>query len=604
MYAAAPSGSEALKSITKVKTMDFHKLLRCLLVALCASVVLAACGGGGSDSGGGGNNNVTVPNVVGSTQAAATTAITGAGLTVGTTTQASSSTVAAGNVISQSPAAGASVASGSAVNLTISTGPAQVQVPNVVGATQAAATTTITGAGLTVGSVAMQASNTVAAGSVISQSPTAGTMVANGSAVNLTVSSGPGTVAVPDVVGHTQADATTAITAAGLIVGTVTQASSASVAKGSVISSAPAAGTQVAPGSSVDLTVSSGPTPQYAYASNNALDASSNGVISGYNVGADGGLTALAAPTLVPGVTGFGAIKVDPSKKYVYVVNSGTDTTVGRGVYGFAIGADGSLTATPNSPYQTDHLPVSLAFDSGGTHLYVSNQQDHSISAFTINPATGELTELSDSPYALVHGHLPAELAVHGNFLYVAVTNPSAVEVFSINASTGALTEGVTGSPFGTDQNPFALAINPQGTVLYTVALPGGGSTRYISAFTIAADGTLTGNVNNPVIDVARNYIAFDPSGKFLLVTESAGIDVYQYDQGTGDAGSPVSGSPFAAGTNPVSFAVDASSHVYVGNDGSANVSQYTLNGTTGALGPITGSPVAAGTNPDYVAVQ
>ena len=581
--------------------MDFHKLRRCLLLAICASVALAACGGGGS-SGGGGNNNVTVPNVVGSTQAAATTAITGAGLTVGTTTQASSSSVAAGNVISQSPAAGASVASGSAVNLTISTGPAQVQVPNVVGATQAAATTTITGAGLTVGSVAMQASNTVAAGSVISQSPTAGTMVANGSAVNLTVSSGPGTVAVPDVVGHTQADATTAITAAGLIVGTVTQASSASVAKGSVISSAPAAGTQVAPGSSVDLTVSSGPTPQYAYASNNALDASSNGVISGYSVGADGGLTPLAAPTLVPGATGFGEVKIDPSKKYLYVVNSGTDSTVGSGVYGFAIGADGSLTATPNSPYQTDHLPVSLAFDTSGTYLYVSNQQDHSISAFTINPATGELSPLAT--YTLVHGHLPAQLAVHGNFLYVAVTNPSAVEVFSINASTGVLTEGVTGSPFGTDQGPFAVAINPQGTVLYTVAPGVGPNSRYISAFTIAADGTLAGNMNNPVIDVARNYVAFDPSGKFLLVTQQAGIDVYQYDQVTGDAGSPVSGSTFAAGNNPVSFAVDASSHVYVGNDGSANVSQYTLDSTTGALSPITGSPVAAGTNPDYVAVQ
>ncbi|NLF59459.1 MAG: PASTA domain-containing protein, partial [Candidatus Hydrogenedens sp.] len=43
----------------------------------------------------------TVPNVVGQSQAAAQTAITGAGLTVGTVTQQYSGTVAAGNVISQ-----------------------------------------------------------------------------------------------------------------------------------------------------------------------------------------------------------------------------------------------------------------------------------------------------------------------------------------------------------------------------------------------------------------------------------------------------------------------------------------------------------------------
>ncbi|MGD1062685.1 MAG: SBBP repeat-containing protein, partial [Terracidiphilus sp.] len=94
---------------------------------------------------------VSVPNVVGDTQAVATTAITGAGLVVGTVTTASSPTVASGSVISESPVAGTSVNSGSAVNLVVSTGPAQVTVPNVVGVSQAVATTAITGAGLVVG---------------------------------------------------------------------------------------------------------------------------------------------------------------------------------------------------------------------------------------------------------------------------------------------------------------------------------------------------------------------------------------------------------------------------------------------------------------------
>jgi beta-lactam-binding protein with PASTA domain len=203
---------------------------------------------------------ISVPNVVGQTQAAATTALTNAGLVLGTVTTTASPTVAAGSVISQSPTAGTNVSSGSAVNLVVSSGSAQISVPNVVGQTQAAATTALTNAGLVLGTVTTAASPTVAAGSVISQSPTAGTNVNSSSAVNLVVSSGPAQISVPNVVGQTQANATSAITSAGLVLGTVTTAASPTVAAGSVISQSPVAGTNVNSGSAVALVVSSGPS--------------------------------------------------------------------------------------------------------------------------------------------------------------------------------------------------------------------------------------------------------------------------------------------------------------------------------------------------------
>jgi hypothetical protein len=67
--------------------------------------------------------NLLVPNVVGLSQAAATTAITNAGLVLGTVSTANSNSVSTGNVISQSPVSGSSVAPNSAVNLTVSLGP-------------------------------------------------------------------------------------------------------------------------------------------------------------------------------------------------------------------------------------------------------------------------------------------------------------------------------------------------------------------------------------------------------------------------------------------------------------------------------------------------
>src|SRR5271170_3948416 len=86
---------------------------------IALSMALTNCSSCSSNSGG---MAVTVPNVVGDTQAAATSAITGASLVVGTVTMASSATVAVGNVISQMPVAGTSVAGGSAVSLTVSSG--------------------------------------------------------------------------------------------------------------------------------------------------------------------------------------------------------------------------------------------------------------------------------------------------------------------------------------------------------------------------------------------------------------------------------------------------------------------------------------------------
>src|SRR5262249_30187625 len=180
---------------------------------------------------------------------------------VGTITTQSSTTVAKDLIISQTPAAGASVAPGSAVALVVPSGPPPVTVPDVTNITQAAATTILNGANLAVGTVTTQSSTTVAKDLIISQTPVAGASVAPGSAVALVISSGPPPVTVPDVTNKTQAAATTILNASNLVVGTITTQSSTTVAKDLIISQTPAAGASVAPGSAVALVISSGPPP-------------------------------------------------------------------------------------------------------------------------------------------------------------------------------------------------------------------------------------------------------------------------------------------------------------------------------------------------------
>jgi beta-lactam-binding protein with PASTA domain len=133
-----------------------------------------------------------------------------------------------------------------------------VAVPNVVGLTQSSAQEAITTAGLTMGVITQAYSATVPAGSVISQNPAAGSSVPPGSAVDLVVSRGNQPVTVPNVVGKPETPARRVITRAGLVVGNVTRAFSTTVAKGSVISQNPAAGTSALPGTAVDLVVSKG----------------------------------------------------------------------------------------------------------------------------------------------------------------------------------------------------------------------------------------------------------------------------------------------------------------------------------------------------------
>jgi beta-lactam-binding protein with PASTA domain len=207
-----------------------------------------------------------VPQVLGLTQAAATTAIRNAGLRVGAVTFANSTTAKIGTVASQSPRAGITLAPNSPVDLVISLGtitPLVVGLPTGSALDRGFAENAIVEAGLVVGSVTQVASATVAPGVVISQDPVDGLTVDVGTAINLVVSSGPPPVTVLNVVGQTQAAATAALTGQGLTV-SVTFSASTTVQAGLVISQTPTGGQSVAGGSNVALVVSTGTAPVVA----------------------------------------------------------------------------------------------------------------------------------------------------------------------------------------------------------------------------------------------------------------------------------------------------------------------------------------------------
>jgi serine/threonine-protein kinase len=103
--------------------------------------------------------------------------------------------------------------------------------------------------------------NDRAEGTIVSQDPTAGNEVDGGSTVKVEVVSGKDLVAVPPLVGLTEADAIRAITAAGLTLGVRTESYDPGIPAGSIIGTTLPAGLEVPTGTAIDYEVSKGPEP-------------------------------------------------------------------------------------------------------------------------------------------------------------------------------------------------------------------------------------------------------------------------------------------------------------------------------------------------------
>jgi serine/threonine-protein kinase len=137
----------------------------------------------------------------------------------------------------------------------------KVTVPSgLIGDLEAVARSSLAAVGLNA-NVVDKASNTVTKGVVISTSPASGARTAQGNPVTLYVSSGPSNVPVPSVLGFTPSAASSALVNVGLVVGIESQDPSSSYPAGTVFATNPGAGTQVPPGSTVNLGISTGTAP-------------------------------------------------------------------------------------------------------------------------------------------------------------------------------------------------------------------------------------------------------------------------------------------------------------------------------------------------------
>ncbi len=197
----------------------------------------------------------SVPRVAGLTVSAAAGELRHAGFAVRTGAPMLDNQVAKGHVIRTVPTMGGRAAEGATITLIASAGPHMIMVPAVAGQPLAGAQAALQNAGLRPGTVTQQASATIAAGTVISTNPAAGTSWPQPAPVAITVSAGP---PLPDFTG--QAKQTIEAWAQQNNISLNEQPDSGSNQPLNIITrQSPAAGSPMTPGEVVTIYVSTGP---------------------------------------------------------------------------------------------------------------------------------------------------------------------------------------------------------------------------------------------------------------------------------------------------------------------------------------------------------
>lgn len=198
---------------------------------------------------------VTVPDIIGLTIDQANTNLIAEGLVLGEVEYQVAPDRPVNTIISQNPGKETEVNKGTAVNVIVSKGKGQVQVPDLVNyASVDDARQALYAVGLTLGPVTFEDSDKPK-DTILRTDPIAGTVVEEGTAISVVVSSGK--LKVPNVVGMTESDAKTALK--GFVI-TIIYEETDIVTAGTVISQTPAADVQANPGSAVTIVVAKTPS--------------------------------------------------------------------------------------------------------------------------------------------------------------------------------------------------------------------------------------------------------------------------------------------------------------------------------------------------------
>jgi 6-phosphogluconolactonase (cycloisomerase 2 family) len=296
-----------------------------------------------------------------------------------------------------------------------------------------------------------------------------------------------------------------------------------------------------------------------------------------------------------------GQLTVDPTGDFLYVTGQSPDA-----LYGFSIGASGTLTALTPASYPTGSLPNQVNVDPSGNFVYVANREDTWV--YGRNLSVGQLFVFPFSPirtrgFGVTNQLLSAgskALTFTPTSLYVTNTASNTVSQFMIDPATGKLTS--LGAPIATGSKPMGMAVLPDGQFAYTADSANPTGVEDISEYSISGgvlsplgSGIPTGNT--------PTWMTPDLSGSFLYVVNDLGSNISTYTISSGRL-TPES-QVASTGTNPVFVTTEPTGqYLYTANSGAGTISEYSIQLPQGSLNVINPGLSAQGSNTSSIAVD
>lgn len=316
--------------------------------------------------------------------------------------------------------------------------------------------------------------------------------------------------------------------------------------------------------------------------------------IAGFSVATDGSLQATpGSPYAGPAA----ALAANPSASALYAA-SGSTLSVDR------INGDGSLTTTASLTAQplTPSIGIyeSLSFDAPAQMLYAVANHGSGDEFFEIYRTSGDGTLTNNGNQQGTVSTFPLFFTLDGKHAYEPFCYHLSSQIFGMNI-------GADGKPASFDSKagipsldgqyqscPHALAVSPDGKF---VAAPLNSVTTQAAALAlwgINSDGTLAAVAGSPYPRTAQaSDIAWNAAGRFIAIAAKDGLWVYNFIAGS--APIPVGDAPVATAAIDHVVFNKAGTLLFATSASAQSLYVFSTSASTGTATPAPGSPHSLG---------
>ena len=336
--------------------------------------------------------------------------------------------------------------------------------------------------------------------------------------------------------------------------------------------------------------------------------------IAGFRRNGDGSLTPLSGSPFAIGGAGTGTIvgsqgslQATADGQYILAADAGSSQ-----ISVLTVGPDGSVSPVAGSPFSAGGIePVSIAVN--GSLVYVANEgapgSAPNYSGFRITPR-GRLIAIPGSTVPLPATANPGDILFnstgdHLAGIEVGTTDPSTFRIDSFAIGADGRLSAAPGSPFAAQAaGPFGSEFSPADpTHLYVSNAHGGAGNGSVSAFKLAADGSLSSIGASPYADnqTAPCWVEITHDGRYLFTVNTASTTISRYLIASDGSLQLLGSTPFSSGTGirPFDARLDRTGATLYVVDAALNaVSAFAVSG--GSLAELPSSPfrLPAGATP------